>query len=115
MAQYDPELRGTPCPNGVRLLLRHGRWDEAYQLTSSMPSLATTSRWRYWQARSLQLANPKASRPSPVQPLAKERDFYGFLAADRTRRPAQPQPPSRCPSIRVMQTRCATRQASVAP
>lgn len=86
MAQYDPELRdNTVSEWRARLLLRHGRWDEAYQLTSRMPSpLATTSRWRYWQARSLQLAQPQGQQAVALyQPLAKERDFYGFLAADR--------------------------------
>ena len=64
MAQYDPELRdNTVSEWRARLLLRHGRWDEAYQLTSRMPSaLATTSRWRYWQARSLQLAQPQGQQ-----------------------------------------------------
>src|SRR5690606_10090928 len=90
MAQYDPELRdNTVSEWRARLLLRHGRWDEAYQLTSRLPAeLAGTSRWRYWQARSLQLAQPQAQQAIALyQPLAKERDFYGFLAADRIQVP----------------------------
>ncbi|MEO4046361.1 transglycosylase SLT domain-containing protein [Pseudomonas sp. CAU 1711] len=86
MAQYDPELRdNTVSEWRARLLLRHGRWDEAHQLTARMPQdLAGTSRWRYWQARSLQLAQPQNPQAVALyQPLAKERDFYGFLAADR--------------------------------
>ncbi|MCW5503864.1 lytic transglycosylase domain-containing protein, partial [Pseudomonas aeruginosa] len=69
----------------TRLLLRLGRWDEAYALTRKLPQdLAATSRWRYWQARSLQLAQPNSKEPIALyQKLAGERDFYGFLAADR--------------------------------
>ncbi|MEK1906810.1 MAG: transglycosylase SLT domain-containing protein [Pseudomonas sp.] len=90
MTQYDPELRdNTVSEWRARLLLRHGRWDEAYQLTNRLPAdLASTTRWRYWQARSLQLAQPQNPQAQVLyQPLAKERDFYGFLAADRIEAP----------------------------
>ena len=90
MAQYDPELRdNTVSEWRARLLLRHGRWDEAYQLTSRMPAeLAASNRWRYWQARSLQLTQPQNQQAIALyQPLARERDFYGFLAADRIQVP----------------------------
>ncbi len=90
MAQYDPELRdNTVSEWHARLLLRHGRWNEAYQLTQRMPAnLASTSRWRYWSARSLQLAKPQDQQAIALyQQLAKERDFYGFLAADRAQAP----------------------------
>ncbi|BAU75146.1 transglycosylase SLT domain-containing protein [Metapseudomonas furukawaii] len=92
MTQYDPELRdNTVSEWRARLLLRLGRWDDAYQLTRQMPdSLASTNRWRYWQARSLQLAQPQSQQPIPLyQPVARERDFYGFLAADRLQAPYQ--------------------------
>ena len=62
MAKYDPQLRdNTVSEWRARLLLRHGRWEEAYQLTQNMPSdLASSNRWRYWNARSLQLAQPNS-------------------------------------------------------
>ncbi len=58
MAKYDPQLRDNSVSEWrARLLLRLGRWEEAHQLTNRMPpDLIKTSRWRYWQARSLQLA-----------------------------------------------------------
>jgi soluble lytic murein transglycosylase len=90
MAQYDPELRDpTVAEWRLRLLLRLGRWDEAYQLTRRLPKeLAETNRWRYWQARSLQLAQPQSALLQALyQPVAAERDFYGFLAADRIQAP----------------------------
>ena len=92
MSQYDPELRDNNVSEWrARLLLRLGRWDEAYQLTRQLPaSLADSNRWRYWQARSLQLAQPQSQQPLTLyQPVARERDFYGFLSADRIQAPYQ--------------------------
>ncbi|MFI8744160.1 transglycosylase SLT domain-containing protein [Pseudomonas sp. NPDC077186] len=92
MAKYDPELRdNTVSEWRARLLLRHGRWDEAHQLTQRMPAeLASSNRWRYWNARSLQLAQPNSQQPAVLyQALAKERDFYGFMAADQVKAPYQ--------------------------
>ena len=92
MAQYDPELRdNTVSEWRARLLLRLGRWDEAHQLTRQMPAeLGQSNRWRYWQARSLQLAQPNSQEPLLLyQGLAKERDFYGFMAADQVKAPYQ--------------------------
>jgi soluble lytic murein transglycosylase len=92
MAKYDPELRdNTVSEWRARLLLRLGRWDEANQLTRKMPAeLGNTNRWRYWQARSLQLAQPNSQEPKALyQSLAKERDFYGFMAADQVQAPYQ--------------------------
>jgi soluble lytic murein transglycosylase len=90
MAKYDPQLRdNTVSEWRARLLLRLGRWNEAHQLTRQMPAdLGQTSRWRYWQARSLQLAQPNNKEPLALyQGLAKERDFYGFMAADQVKAP----------------------------
>ncbi|PPV42512.1 transglycosylase SLT domain-containing protein [Ectopseudomonas oleovorans] len=90
MAKYDPQLRdNTVSEWRARLLLRHGRWEEVYQLTQNMPSdLASSNRWRYWNARSLQLAQPNSQQPAVLfHALAKERDFYGFMAADQVKAP----------------------------
>lgn len=92
MSQYDPELRDNNVSEWrARLLLRLSRWDDAYQLTRQLPaSLADSNRWRYWQARSLQLAQPQSQQPLTLyQPVARERDFYGFLSADRIQVPYQ--------------------------
>ncbi len=90
MEKYDPQLQNSNLTEWrVRLLLRLGRWSEAYQLIGQLPAeLASTNRWKYWQARSLQLAQPNSKQPLILyQPLARERDFYGFMAADRTEQP----------------------------
>ncbi|WP_417775617.1 transglycosylase SLT domain-containing protein [Stutzerimonas xanthomarina] len=90
MAEYDPELRDdTVSEWRARLLLRLGRWDEVYALTQRFPEeLANSNRWRYWQARSLELAKPNDKQAAQLyQPVAGERDFYGFLSADRIQAP----------------------------
>nr|WP_294979321.1 transglycosylase SLT domain-containing protein [uncultured Pseudomonas sp.] len=92
MEKYDPQLRdNTVTEWRLRLLLRLGRWQDAYQLTRALPpELAETNRWKYWQARALQLAEPQSKQAiSLYQPVARERDFYGFLAADRINAPYQ--------------------------
>jgi len=53
-----------------------------------MPAgLAATPRWRYWHARATAVvAGPKAAA-AEYAVLAALRDYYGYLAADRTGRP----------------------------
>jgi soluble lytic murein transglycosylase len=90
MADYDPELRdNTVSEWRARLLLRLGRWNDVYELTQRFPEeLASSNRWRYWKARSLELAQPNSEQAALLyQPVASERDFYGFLAADRIQAP----------------------------
>ncbi|GAB7529806.1 transglycosylase SLT domain-containing protein [Pseudomonas sp. 3A(2025)] len=92
MTRYDPELRDdTVSEWRMRLLLRLGRWQDAYDLARRLPpDLANTNRWRYWEARALELAQPNNPQiPTLYREVAKERDFYGFLAADRTQNPYQ--------------------------
>jgi soluble lytic murein transglycosylase len=92
MTKYDPELRDdTVTEWRLRLLLRLGRWEDAYELARRLPKdLAATNRWRYWEARSLELAQPNSPLIAALyKDVAKERDFYGFLAADRTQSPYQ--------------------------
>lgn len=92
MTRYDPDLRDdTVSEWRLRLLLRLGRWQDAYELTRRLPaSLAQTNRWKYWEARALELARPNDPQvPALYRNVAKERDFYGFLAADRAQVPYQ--------------------------
>ncbi|AIR91414.1 transglycosylase SLT domain-containing protein [Pseudomonas cremoricolorata] len=92
MTGYDPDLRDdTVSEWRMRLLLRLGRWQDAYDLTRRLPpELAASNRWRYWQARSLELAQPNNPQvPALYKTVARERDFYGFLAADRAQTPYQ--------------------------
>lgn len=86
--QWDPEgTHESVAQWNARLLLRTGQWNDAKRSIDALSTeLAQTNRWRYWQIRSQQISQPE--RPAPLlefQQLAKERDFYGFMAADRSK------------------------------
>jgi soluble lytic murein transglycosylase len=50
----------------------------------------SSTRWRYWEARALAALDPANSRSASLyQSLARERDYYGFLAAQRLGLPGQ--------------------------
>lgn len=90
MAANDPQMLDDQITEWrIRLALRTGQWQTAQQLTSNLPaSLGNQSRWRYWQLRSAQLARPEVGElRHDYQELANERDFYGFLAAERSNQP----------------------------
>lgn len=90
MSRYDPNLRDHNLAEWrARLLLRLGRWDEVHALIERFPQeLAETNRWRYWLARSLEMSRQKDERVAQLyKPVALERDFYGFLSADRIQAP----------------------------
>src|SRR5581483_8599139 len=42
-----------------------------------------STRWRYWSARILEKRGDRAGARRIYEALARERDYYGFLAADR--------------------------------
>ncbi|WP_152224582.1 transglycosylase SLT domain-containing protein [Pseudomonas sp. SCB32] len=116
MEKYDPQLRdNTVTEWRLRLLLRLGRWQDAYDLTRALPpDLAETNRWKYWKARALQLAQPQNQQAiSLYKPVADERDFYGFLAADRINAPYQlknrPVSPDAATMLRVRNAPCTRR------
>ncbi|WP_339847500.1 transglycosylase SLT domain-containing protein [uncultured Halopseudomonas sp.] len=90
MAANDPQMLDDQITEWrIRLALRTGQWQIAQQLTSNLPaSLGEQSRWRYWRLRSAQLARPEVGElRHDYQELANERDFYGFLAAERSNQP----------------------------
>ncbi|HSB96222.1 MAG TPA: transglycosylase SLT domain-containing protein [Spongiibacteraceae bacterium] len=72
----------------VRLALRGGDWPSIARWIEQLPAaLAQTPRWSYWHARALaaQTDQPQEQqRAAPLfRELAKDRSFYGFLAADQ--------------------------------
>jgi len=75
----------------IRLLLRLQRFDEAHQYIKQLPeSLAESSRWRYWRARSLQLSRQDNAQSTEIyRALATGRGFYEFMAADLAGLPLQ--------------------------
>ncbi|MFA5677862.1 MAG: transglycosylase SLT domain-containing protein [Pseudomonas sp.] len=90
MAANDREMQDDTITEWrARLALRTGQWHNVLELTRGMPEhLQQHSRWRYWQLRSSQLANGAVGElTNAYAQLARERDFYGFLAAERSRQP----------------------------
>lgn len=90
MAANDPQMQDdTVTEWRGRLALRIGQWHNVQELIRSMPEhMQQQSRWRYWHLRSSQLANTATgSLTNEYTRLAKERDFYGFLAAEHSRQP----------------------------
>lgn len=89
MAANDPSMADDQVSEWrIRLALRTGQWRQAHDLTQAMPdSLQQQNRWRYWRARSTQLAFPDRDVADQYAALADERDFYGFIAAERSRKP----------------------------
>ncbi len=90
MAANDPQMKDDTITEWRgRLALRSGRWHAVQELVEHMPDhLQQQSRWRYWQLRSRQLADSATGDLlAEYAQLAGERDFYGFLAAERSRQP----------------------------
>ena len=74
----------SPRLLGVLALLAfaEGRWaDSLAALDALPPEEGNELRWRYWRARALTAIGRGAE--APWSELAAERDYYGFLAADR--------------------------------
>lgn len=68
----------------VRAALRAGDWEAARRFISALPeAMQRESQWSYWRARSLELAGEKREAEQIYRQLAAQRDYYGFLAADR--------------------------------
>jgi soluble lytic murein transglycosylase len=67
----------------VRAALFHGEPRRALEWIEAMPPAQRDEpRWRYFRARLLHKLNPKLSRELFTQ-VAGEREYYGFLAAER--------------------------------
>ena len=61
-----------------------GEWDTARRFIAALPDGERSSlRWRYWTARLLERAGEADAAKPMYAALARERDYYGFLAADR--------------------------------
>lgn len=71
----------------VRVALRKGDWAGVQEAIQGMPEeLRHSPRWQYWLARALEQGgegSQVAEAESIYAQVAQERDYYGFLAADR--------------------------------
>lgn len=80
LANLDAQARGWR----VRAALAGQDWAMALAAIESLPAEEKNqAQWRYWRARGLEaLGDPQAAL-AEYRLAAKERDFYGFNAADR--------------------------------
>ena len=62
----------------------HSRWHEVLEGIAAMPEEERgRQRWRYWGAHALEATGRVEEARAELESLARERDYYGFLAADR--------------------------------
>lgn len=68
----------------VRAALRVGDWETARRFIAALPEeQQRTSEWRYWTARVLEETGRREEARHVYLGIARERSYYGFLAADR--------------------------------
>lgn len=64
--------------------LRRGAWGDLIAAIGALENpQGERSKWRYWRARALEQTGEPARANAIYEQLAEERDYYGFLAADR--------------------------------
>jgi len=79
-ASVDPQIRAWR----VRASLASQDWSSVLWATDQLePEEKNQAQWRYWRARALEALGDKAGAEADYQLAAKERDFFGFSAADR--------------------------------
>jgi soluble lytic murein transglycosylase len=93
------ELLDQVVPEGVDTLIDRYRlreaigerdWTMLARWTERTPSEGVNAlRWRYWRARALEESGRAVEAEAIYRGLAGERDYYGFLAADRLGLPYQ--------------------------
>ena len=77
----DATLESLRMRRGIQLRA----WKELHRWTNAPPNNPGTNalRWRYWHARSAELLGHHDEARAVYQMLAGERDYYGFVAADK--------------------------------
>lgn len=68
----------------IRAALMGQSWDRVRESIEALdPDEKKEVRWKYWLARALENLNQQEEAERLYHEAAKERDYYGFLAADR--------------------------------
>ncbi|CAN8139103.1 soluble lytic murein transglycosylase [uncultured Thiomicrorhabdus sp.] len=68
----------------AQIAIRNSRWIDLLDTIELMDkSDQQDKQWRYWRARALEKQGDKQTAQKLYQELAKLRNYYGFLAADR--------------------------------
>jgi soluble lytic murein transglycosylase len=72
----------------VRAALWNGDFARVRTWVEQMPpTLAQQPRWRYWHARAVAATSNDAAAAALFSEIAGQRDYYGYLAADRIEQP----------------------------
>ena len=72
----------------VRAAIRNGEWQTGLRFIALLPEPEQKEgEWRYWKARLLERSGEQTQAQTLYRVLAKERSYYGFLAADRVGQP----------------------------
>jgi soluble lytic murein transglycosylase len=86
----DTEINEEILHLRLRVVLNNKDWTTLIKWTQSEPvDDGIRLRWYYWRARALAETGNMAAANEIYTWLAKERDYYGFLAADKIRAPYQ--------------------------
>lgn len=68
----------------ARTLLRQADWPQLVKALEIFPKkLLAQNDWRYWKAHALNQTNQVVAANTLLKPLAQERSYYGFLAAQQ--------------------------------
>jgi soluble lytic murein transglycosylase len=83
-AAFDDQLRQWQLRAG----LRDRDWNTVLTAVDGMtPDARTEAQWQYWRARALEQLGRRDEAQRAYRQAARERNFHGFLAADRLGQP----------------------------
>jgi soluble lytic murein transglycosylase len=72
----------------VRAAIRNGEWQTGLRFLAALTDAEQRDgEWRYWRARMLEQTGDAKQARSVYRDLARERSYYGFLAADHVSQP----------------------------
>lgn len=76
------------CELRIAQGVKSRRWDKVVAWANEMPpELQKHEEWGYWKARGLEELGRKAEAKALFQEVAKDRSYFGFMAADKVNAP----------------------------
>lgn len=82
----------------AQIALKESNWLHLLDAIQLMdPEMQQKTKWQYWKARGLMETDQKEEAKQIFQKIAKVRDYYGFLAADRIEAPYRFNPKPKAP------------------
>lgn len=76
------------CELRIAQGVKSRRWDKVVAWANEMPAeLQKHEEWGYWKARGLEELGRKAEAKALFQEVAKDRSYFGFMAADKVNAP----------------------------